>query len=121
MAQVRRLIMLLCSTGKLTPVFFGSAVNNFGVQLLLDCVSGIGPLAASRTVGERVIEPEDTASPDSFSRFRRIWIPGIATAGIRAGLFWPIRAGHECDSHPHRQKTAFFRVAQAFRTRREDT
>src|SRR5947207_13145501 len=45
--------------GKLTPVFFGSAVNNFGVQLLLDAFLELAPPPQPRTVGERVIEPED--------------------------------------------------------------
>src|SRR5215831_10533518 len=47
--------------GKLTPVFFGSAVNNFGVQLLLDAFLELAPPPRRRTVGERVIQPEDSA------------------------------------------------------------
>jgi peptide chain release factor 3 len=44
--------------GKLSPVFFGSAVNNFGVQLLLDSFLQLAPPPKSRTVKERVIEPD---------------------------------------------------------------
>jgi peptide chain release factor 3 len=51
--------------GRLTPVFFGSAANNFGVQLLLDRFLALAPPPASRLSGERVIEP---AAPD-FSGF----------------------------------------------------
>jgi peptide chain release factor 3 len=51
--------------GKLTPVFFGSAVNNFGVQLLLDGFLAWSPTPRPRTVGGRVVAPE---SPD-FSGF----------------------------------------------------
>lgn len=46
--------------GKLTPVFFGSAGNNFGVQLLLDRFLEFAPTPAHRLSGERVIEPEST-------------------------------------------------------------
>lgn len=45
--------------GKLNPVFFGSAVNNFGVKELLDCFVEIAPSPLKRTTEERVIEPDD--------------------------------------------------------------
>ena len=51
--------------GKLTPVFFGSAVNNFGVQLLLDSFLELAPTPRARTVGDRVIPPDS----DGFSGF----------------------------------------------------
>jgi len=44
--------------GKATPVFFGSAMNNFGVQLLLDAFLELSPPPTSRKSGERVIEPD---------------------------------------------------------------
>ena len=45
--------------GDLTPVFFGSAMNNFGVQLLLDrFLERSSPPTAHRS-GERVISPDD--------------------------------------------------------------
>jgi peptide chain release factor 3 len=43
--------------GKLTPVFFGSAVNNFGVQLLLDAFLELAPSPQPRTVEGRLIPP----------------------------------------------------------------
>jgi len=46
--------------GELTPVFFGSAVNNFGVQLLLDSFLELAPEPQPRTAEERVVQPEDT-------------------------------------------------------------
>jgi peptide chain release factor 3 len=46
-------------SGKLTPVFFGSAVNNFGVQLLLDAFLQLAPTPRPRTISGRVIHPED--------------------------------------------------------------
>ena len=45
--------------GKLTPVFFGSAVNNFGVQLLLDGFLDFAPTPRPRTVDGQVISPQD--------------------------------------------------------------
>src|SRR5436309_1916030 len=51
--------------GELTPVFFGSAVNNFGVQLLLDAFLELAPRPGPRLADSRTIQPED---PD-FSGF----------------------------------------------------
>ncbi|MEP4078857.1 peptide chain release factor 3 [Haloferula sp.] len=51
--------------GELTPVFFGSAANNFGVQLLLDRFIELAPPPAARTSDGKTIEPE---SPE-FSAF----------------------------------------------------
>jgi peptide chain release factor 3 len=51
--------------GELTPVFFGSAVNNFGVQLLLDSFLKLAPAPQPRAVKERTIDPVN----DAFSGF----------------------------------------------------
>jgi peptide chain release factor 3 len=45
--------------GELTPVFFGSAVNNFGVQLLLDAFLDLAPKPGPRVSNDRIVEPED--------------------------------------------------------------
>jgi peptide chain release factor 3 len=45
--------------GTLTPVFFGSAVNNFGVQLLLDSFLDMAPAPLPRPAGERLVAPEE--------------------------------------------------------------
>jgi peptide chain release factor 3 len=47
--------------GELTPVFFGSAVNNFGVQLLLDAFLELAPSPRPRVVDGQTISPQDTA------------------------------------------------------------
>jgi peptide chain release factor 3 len=44
--------------GKSTPVFFGSAANNFGVQLLLDGFLDHSPPPRPRRVKEQVLPPE---------------------------------------------------------------
>jgi peptide chain release factor 3 len=46
-------------SGHLTPVFFGSAMNNFGVQLLLDSFLERSAPPAAHMSGERVVLPED--------------------------------------------------------------
>ena len=51
--------------GALTPVFFASAVNNFGVQLLLDAFLELAPAPKPRSVEDRVIDPAN----DGFSGF----------------------------------------------------
>jgi peptide chain release factor 3 len=52
-------------SGELSPVFFGSAVNNFGVRELLDCFVEIAPVPRSRKTEERMVEPTE----DTFSGF----------------------------------------------------
>src|SRR6185436_16630580 len=44
--------------GKSTPVFFGSGINNFGVQLLLDGFLEHSPPPASRALNGSAIAPE---------------------------------------------------------------
>ncbi len=45
--------------GELTPVFFGSAINNFGVKELLDAFSDYAPPPLARPAQERIIEPSE--------------------------------------------------------------
>ena len=45
--------------GELAPVFFGSALNNFGVQELLDCFVEIAPSPRPVQAEEREVEPEE--------------------------------------------------------------
>ena len=43
--------------GDLNPVFFGSAINNFGVKEMLDCFVDIAPAPLARETEERSIDP----------------------------------------------------------------
>jgi peptide chain release factor 3 len=72
--------------GRLTPVFFGSAVNNFGVQLLLDAFLQLAPSPRPRTAKGRLIEPHD---------------PGFS------GFIFKIQANMD---PKHRDRLAFVRV-----------
>jgi peptide chain release factor 3 len=46
-------------TGKVAPVFFGSAVNNFGVKEMLDTFIRIAPPPIPRETTVRVIKPDE--------------------------------------------------------------
>ncbi|SNR69921.1 bacterial peptide chain release factor 3 (bRF-3) [Methylobacillus rhizosphaerae] len=51
--------------GKQTPVFFGSAINNFGVQSLLDAVLDLSPAPLARNTSTRSVSPME----EKFSGF----------------------------------------------------
>lgn len=51
--------------GRLAPVFFGSALNTFGIKELLDCFVKIAPSPRPVTAEERTINPEE----EKFSGF----------------------------------------------------
>ncbi|MEZ0327467.1 MAG: peptide chain release factor 3 [Fimbriimonas sp.] len=50
------------SRGELTPVFFGSAISNFGVELFLRSFLTMAPPPAPRISGEKIVEPGDEFS-----------------------------------------------------------
>lgn len=72
--------------GQLSPVFFGSAVNNFGVRELLDCFVEVAPPPLARVTEERLVKPEE----DHF-----------------AGFVFKIHANMDPN---HRDRIAFLRV-----------
>ena len=45
--------------GAQQPVFFGSALNNFGVRELLDCFIEIAPSPRPKKAEERIVEPKE--------------------------------------------------------------
>ncbi len=51
--------------GKLTPVFFGSAINNFGIKELLDALDAYAPTPKPRDGGARIVE----ATEEKFTGF----------------------------------------------------
>jgi len=51
--------------GEVAPVFFGSALNNFGVRELLDCFVKIAPSPRPVQAEERIVKPEE----DAFTGF----------------------------------------------------
>lgn len=73
-------------SGKISPVFYGSAVNNFGVRELLDCFVEIAPTPLARETEERIVLP----SEDQLS-----------------GFVFKIHANMD---PKHRDRIAFFRI-----------
>lgn len=72
--------------GTITPTFFGSALNNFGVRELLDAFVDIAPPPRSQEAEERIVDPEE----EKFS-----------------GLVFKIHANLDPN---HRDRIAFMRV-----------
>lgn len=65
--------------GELTPVFFGTALGNFGVNHMLDGLVKWAPAPMPRQTDMR----EVTAAEETFTgfvlKFKLIWIPNTAT------------------------------------------
>lgn len=74
------------ASGSQTPVFFGSAINNFGVREVLDALVDFAPSPAARPALQRVVEP----SEDDFT-----------------GVVFKIQANMD---PAHRDRIAFVRV-----------
>lgn len=51
--------------GELTPVFFGTALGNFGVDHILDCLTKYAPKPKSRQTDKRIVSPDEA----NFSGF----------------------------------------------------
>ncbi|MDY0222680.1 MAG: peptide chain release factor 3 [Desulfobacterium sp.] len=79
--------------GSQTPVFFGSAINNFGVREMLDAFVEMAPAPGKRATATRIVSPEETA----FSGF---------TFKIQANM-----------DPAHRDRIAFFRICSGKFTR----
>ncbi|MEN9902935.1 MAG: peptide chain release factor 3 [Pseudomonadota bacterium] len=47
--------------GEQTPLFFGSAINNFGVKEVLDALAELAPPPKPRAAIQRVVKPEEQA------------------------------------------------------------
>ena len=80
-------------SGKQTPMFFGSAINNFGVQEVLDALVDLAPAPAERPAMQRIVKPEEK----KFS-----------------GVVFKIQANMD---PAHRDRIAFLRVASGEFTR----
>jgi peptide chain release factor 3 len=79
--------------GKQTPMFFGSAINNFGVKEVLDALVDLAPPPSSRTAMQRNVQPDEK----KFS-----------------GVVFKIQANMD---PAHRDRIAFVRVASGHFTR----
>lgn len=79
--------------GEITPVYFGSALNNFGVQTVLGAFTTIAPPPGPREAVSRVVMPEE----DKFS-----------------GFVFKIQANMDRN---HRDRMAFIRICSGMFTR----
>ena len=66
--------------GTMTPVFFGSAINNFGVKEVLEGLAQFAPMPRPHPAVEREVMPEE-----SKVKFRPIWIRNTATGLLLCG------------------------------------
>src|SRR3546814_7771588 len=79
--------------GRQTPVFFGSAVHNFGAQLLLDFFVRHAPSPRPRETNKRMVEPAEPklrgfvftiqANMDPLPRDRVAFLRGNVRAWVR--------------------------------------
>ncbi len=73
--------------GDLTPVYFGSALKNFGVDEIVEAIARFAPEAAPAAVANRARSaPSATRSPASSSRSRPTWTRSTATASPSCGM-----------------------------------
>jgi peptide chain release factor 3 len=79
--------------GRHTPVFFGSAVNNFGVQEVLDALVDFAPPPSARAAAQRTVAPDEPAC---------------------SGVVFKIQANMD---PAHRDRVAFVRVCSGRFTR----
>ena len=47
--------------GKIAPVFYGSAINNFGIKELLDTFSEMAPCPGKRETVQRIVDPAENS------------------------------------------------------------
>lgn len=96
-------------SGKLTPVMFGSALNNFGVRELLDCFISISPPPRDRETHERHIQPSDSkfsgfifkihANIDPKHRDRIAFLRICSGTFERGKKFLIVRTGKDLRAH----------------------
>ena len=78
-------------SGEVAPVFFGSAVNNFGVRELLDCFIDIAPIPRERETDQRMVQPHDGSFSGFIFKIHANMDPNhrnrIAFARVCSGIF----------------------------------
>jgi peptide chain release factor 3 len=78
-------------SGKQTPVFFGSALNDFGVKEVLDALVDHAPAPGARAAFERVVEPTEAPFTGVVFKIQANMDPGhrdrIAFVRVCSGRF----------------------------------
>jgi peptide chain release factor 3 len=89
--------------GNLAPVFFGSAVNSFGIQEMLDTFVEIAPTPQGRESDKRFIEPEEPKMTGFIFKIHANLDPKhrdrIAFMRIVSGKFERGKYYHHCRLH----------------------
>lgn len=67
------------SKGELTPLFFGSAMTNFGVQTFLENIWNLLRRRKKEKRWKDTLRRKNLLSPLSFSKSRQTWIPNTMT------------------------------------------
>jgi len=100
-------------TGHLTPVFFGSAANNFGVQLMLDAFleRSLPPQERRRAMGDGREDESDAALSPFALRPAPLEVP---LDGPFSGFVFKIQANMD---PRHRDRIAFLRICSGKFTR----
>ncbi|MFM9971339.1 MAG: peptide chain release factor 3 [Burkholderiales bacterium] len=77
--------------GRQTPMFFGSAINNFGVQEVLDALVDLAPPPGARPAIQRRVEPEEKKFCGVVFKIQANMNPGhrdrIAFVRVSSGRF----------------------------------
>ena len=107
--------------GEVAPVFFGSAVNNFGVRELLDCFVDIAPVPQKRSTEEREIDPTESKFSGFIFKIHANIDPKhrnrIAFVRVCSGKFERGKNYH----HVRMQKNLRFSNATAFMAQSKET
>ena len=99
--------------GELSPIFFGSAINNFGIQELLDSFVEHAPSPLARDAGSRLVDPTEEAFTGFVFKIQANMDPAhrdrIAFLRICSGSFVPARQSQKHDPHPDPKRHRVFR------------
>ena len=106
--------------GNVAPVFFGSALNTFGVKELLDCFLRIAPAPKSVSAIERVVEPQEERFTGFVFKIQANMDPNhrscIAFVKVCSGTF----KRNALYTHVRSGKTYRFSAPTAFMAQKKD-
>lgn len=108
-------------SAEVAPVFFGSALNNFGVQELLDCFVEIAPCPRPTQAEERAVTPDE----DKFTGFIFKITANIDPNHRSCIAFCKVCSGHFVRNAPYlhvrQNKTLRFSSPTQFMAQRKET
>ena len=96
----------------MTPVFFASALTNFGIENFFDAFVNMAPSATPRTAdlpdgSERTVDPLATPFSAYVFKLQANMNPRHRdSTAFLPGVFRPIRTGHGRETSPFKQGSA---------------